>query len=99
MHACAQRNIALTFLSSHGRFLARVNGEQYGNVVLRKKQYRISDSEMESLAIAKNMLIGKIYNAKWVLARVVRDHAMRVDVNAIKMLFPSCRNVCAIYKV
>lgn len=36
MHACAQRNIALTFLSSHGRFLARVNGEQYGNVVLRK---------------------------------------------------------------
>lgn len=30
------------------------------------------------------MLIGKIYNAKWVLARVVRDHAMRVDVNAIK---------------
>ena len=84
MHACAQRNIALTFLSSHGRFLARVNGEQYGNVVLRKKQYRISDSEMESLAIAKNMLIGKIYNAKWVLARVVRDHAMRVDVNAIK---------------
>ena len=33
MHACAQRNIALTFLSSHGRFLARVNGEQYGNEV------------------------------------------------------------------
>ena len=34
MGACAKRNIALSFLSANGRFLARVTGEQKGNVKL-----------------------------------------------------------------
>ena len=38
MGACAQRGIALTFLTAHGRFLARVEGVERGNVVLRKTQ-------------------------------------------------------------
>ena len=35
MGACAQKNIDLTFMSGHGRFLARVTGEVKGNVTLR----------------------------------------------------------------
>ena len=38
MGACAKKNIALTFLSSTGHFLARVCGENRGNVVLRRQQ-------------------------------------------------------------
>jgi CRISPR-associated protein Cas1 len=84
MGACAQRNIALTFLSSSGQFLGRVIGESRGNVVLRKEQYRISDSEERSLSYAKNFIAGKIYNARWLLERATRDYPMRLDTERLK---------------
>lgn len=84
MGACAKRNIALCFMTAHGRLQARVTGESRGNVTLRKTQYRLSDSEAESTAIAKNFIIGKVYNAKWIIERALRDHAVRVDVDTLK---------------
>src|SRR5450759_778968 len=47
MGACARHNIGLCFLTHHGHFLARVIGEVKGNVLLRKKQYLISENEGE----------------------------------------------------
>lgn len=79
MGACAERNIGLSFMTANGRFLARVSGEIKGNVILRKTQYRISENEEESLKIARNFITGKVYNARWVLERAVRDYPMRVD--------------------
>jgi CRISPR-associated protein Cas1 len=84
MGACAKRNISLCFMSSHGRFLARVTGESRGNVLLRKKQYALSETEAGSLTIAKGVIAGKLYNARWVLERATRDHAMRLDVSKLK---------------
>jgi len=83
MGECVKRNIPIVFMSSHGRFLARVTGEVRGNVTLRKEQFRRSDNEEQSALIARNMLIGKIYNAKWVLERAMRDHPMRVDTSEL----------------
>lgn len=83
MGKCAKKHIALTFLTSHGNFLARVSGEQYGNVFLRKEQYRVSEQSEKSLDIAKNMMIGKLYNARWVLERCKRDHPLQVDTNLL----------------
>lgn len=48
MGACAERNISLCFMKPNGRFLARVVGQEYGNVFLRKEQYRISTCCSES---------------------------------------------------
>jgi CRISPR-associated protein Cas1 len=84
MRECAARGIMLTFLSSTGRFLATVVGENNGNVLLRKKQYRISDDENKSLEYANKFIFGKIYNAKWLLERAARDYALRLDVDALK---------------
>lgn len=84
MGACTKRNIALSFMKQSGRFLSRVVGEVRGNVTLRKSQYRISDSEEESNKIAKNFIIGKIYNARWVVERATRDYAIRLDVDKLK---------------
>ncbi|RCX20106.1 CRISPR-associated Cas1 family protein [Anaerobacterium chartisolvens] len=84
MGACAKRSIDLSFLTPSGRFLARVVGESRGNVTLRKEQYRISDSEEKSCAVARNFIIGKIYNAKWILERAARDHGMRLDAERLK---------------
>ena len=84
MGACAQRNIDLSFMSGNGRFLARVTGEVKGNVTLRKQQYRISDNKEESIHIARNFILGKVYNSRWVLERAIRDYTLRLDVETIK---------------
>ena len=84
MGACAQRNIDLSFMSGNGRFLARVTGEVKGNVTLRKQQYRISDDREASVQIARNFILGKVYNSRWILERAIRDYAMRLDTDMIK---------------
>lgn len=84
MAACMERNIALTFLSTSGRIRGRVIGMTNGNVTLRKTQYRISDDEEKSAEIARHFLVGKLYNAKLMLERMTRDHALRVDVEKFK---------------
>jgi CRISPR-associated protein Cas1 len=84
MGYCADRNISLVFFTMNGRFLARVIGKSRGNVVLRKKQYRISEDETMSAKVARNFIIGKIYNNKWIIERMTRDYPMRVDVARFK---------------
>jgi CRISPR-associated protein Cas1 len=102
MGACAQRNIGLAFLTPNGRFQARVCGPVRGNVLLRKTQYRISESETQSVPIAASFLIGKIYNSRKVIERALRDHAMLVDTDALGKasaflketlsILPNCKN-------
>lgn len=86
MGACAERKIGLSFFSPHGKFLAGVHGKEYGNVLLRKQQYRISDDKEQGLQYAKNMMIGKVYNSRWTLERTVRDHKERVDYESIRKI-------------
>lgn len=84
MGACARKEIGLTFYSPRGKFLARISGMSYGNVLLRKEQYRISDEKERSLVYARNMILGKIFNCRWSLERSVRDHGMRINTERIK---------------
>ena len=78
MGKCAQREIGLAFCSQRGKFLARVSGQMQGNV-LRRMQYRVADDPSQSCRIARNMIFGKVYNARWSVERTRRDHAPRVD--------------------
>ncbi len=84
MGACAKRGIALSFMTQTGKFLARVIGENYGNVTLRKSQYRYSDSDEKSVYIARSFIIGKIFNGRWAIERATRDYPLRLDVEKLK---------------
>ena len=84
MGFCAERDISLVFLTMSGRFLARVIGKSKGNVFLRKKQYRVSDDVDQSAKIARNFIIGKVYNNKWMIERMTRDYPLRIDVSQFK---------------
>ena len=90
MGECAERGIGLNFCTPRGKFLARTDGASIGNVLLRRRQYRIADDEGQSCLIARAMISGKIYNARWSLERTLRDHRMRVDEaeiqNAVNVL-------------
>jgi CRISPR-associated protein Cas1 len=83
MGACAERNIGLSFLTPNGRFQGRVMGKVKGNVLLRKKQYDVSESKQDSIPIAASFLIGKISNCRKVIDRAIRDHSMLVDVESL----------------
>lgn len=86
MGACAERNIGLSFCSPRGKFLARVANQSNGNVLLRKKQYLISEDLSKSCSISKMMIIGKIYNCKQSIDRTIRDNSLRIDVEKLKLV-------------
>jgi CRISP-associated protein Cas1 len=73
MGLCAERDVALSFLSEHGRFLARVNGPVRGNVLLRRQQYRLADDPLAVGAIARAAVLGKVANCRTVLMRAARE--------------------------
>ncbi len=79
MGACCDRGIGLAFCTPRGRFLARVSGENSGNVLLRREQYRAADDPERCCRIARNMIFGKLYNSCRSIERTLRDHGMRVD--------------------
>ncbi len=84
MGACAQRGLNLSFYNPQGRYLCRVIGEGQGNVLLRKQHYRISDNKKASCLIARNMILGKVFNCRWTVHRTLRDHALRIDEAHLK---------------
>lgn len=90
MKLCMDNNVSLSFLTPQGRFIGRVQGATQGNVLLRKKQYALSEDEEVSLHLAKLFITGKVFNTRCILQRSIRDNGPDEDVeNAIKQL--DCR--------
>ena len=83
MGKCAEENISLVFLKPNGAYLARVEGKTRGNVLLRKTQYQVSEDLQRSIVISRNMILGKVYNARWVIERMKPDHSLQVDVERL----------------
>ncbi len=84
MGFCAEKNVAITFLTEYGRFLAKVQGPVSGNVLLRREQYRRADDEAVSVDIARAVLTGKLANCRTVLSRFLRDHADKPNINKVE---------------
>jgi CRISPR-associated protein Cas1 len=83
MGKCSEFDVGMSFFSPRGRYYCSVLGERNRNVVLRREQFRIADSEQQRLPYAQSFITGKIYNARWVLERTKRDHALRVNVQRL----------------
>ncbi len=72
MGLCGERGVNLSFLSEHGRFLARVQGPVSGNVLLRREQYRRADDRPAAAALARSLVVGKVINGRTTLLRAAR---------------------------
>ncbi|MDE7212137.1 MAG: type I-C CRISPR-associated endonuclease Cas1c [Lachnospiraceae bacterium] len=83
LRKCGESNVSLSLFQGDN-FCGRFVGQENGNVLLRKTQYRFSDTEAESLRIAINMILGKVHNERYVLERALRDHAIRVDAKKLQ---------------
>ncbi len=83
---CAENDVAVSFMTEYGRFLARVQGPVSGNVLLRREQYRQADCLKSSASLARMFVIGKVSNARTSLNRVLRDHAEKTDAEALSLV-------------
>jgi CRISPR-associated protein Cas1 len=81
---CAEKDVAVSFLTENGRFLARVQGPVSGNVLLRREQYRRADNPVATAHIVKSILTGKLANSRSVLKRALRDHPDKIDTEAVR---------------
>lgn len=74
MGYCGEQGIGLAFYTEYGKFLARVQGKQTGNVLLRRVQYRWVDEDKKSTSVARLMVAAKIANSRSVVMRELRNH-------------------------
>ena len=79
MGFCAENDVSISFLTKYGRFLAMVKGPVSGNVLLRRKQFRMADCGKISAQIAGFVLTGKLANCRTVLERFLRDHKEKLN--------------------
>jgi CRISPR-associated protein Cas1 len=70
---CCENGVGISYLTEHGRFLARVQGPVSGNVLLRRQQYRAADSSEAILPIVRSIVTAKIANSRIVLLRAARE--------------------------
>lgn len=80
--ACAESDVLVSFLTENGRHLANVQGAPSGNVLLRRKQYRLADDPAACALLARSFIAGKIVNARHLLLRAAREgslHAPALD--------------------
>lgn len=91
MAMCVENGIGLTFLTEHGKFLARITGRTTGSILLRRKQYERSGSDSDSLPIARSMVLGKLANYRSILQRANRDQQANENTPAIETAIEQLR--------
>lgn len=82
MRKCCENGVSISLFQGD-RFCARIVGRENGNVILRKTQYRLSENGKECLDIARNMILGKVHNQRYVVERAIRDYSLRLDCDKL----------------
>ncbi len=73
LQLCAERGVAVNFLSESGRLLSRVDAPGSGNVLLRRTQFRWADCPDRCAAIARAVVAGKVQNSRNLVLRAARE--------------------------
>ncbi|MDK2125297.1 type I-C CRISPR-associated endonuclease Cas1c [Parachitinimonas caeni] len=84
MHRLAEEAITLTLLDTHGRFKARLEGAQTGNILLRQAQHARAADPTFALSTARACVAGKLKNCRQVLLRGAREAKDESDRQALE---------------
>jgi CRISP-associated protein Cas1 len=93
IHRCAEDGRAVVFLDRNGRFKARVEGPVSGNVLLRRAQHLAAFDSAKSTAIARNIVAGKIQNARQIVLRGGREGDVVDDTDPLQECAEAMANV------
>ena len=75
----AEQGIGITLLDRNGRFRARIEGPVSGNILLRQAQHEAARDSTRTLAVARNIVAGKLKNSRAVLQRGAREARSEQD--------------------
>ena len=81
MGFCGEEGVNLAFFTEYGRFLGRLHGKQYGNVLLRRAQYHADDETKLKLACV--VIAAKINSSRSVLQRHQRNHGENALISGV----------------
>jgi len=70
---CWEHGVAVNFLSDNGYMQARLTGVADTSVTLRRAQFRAADDPARCVAIARQIIAGKIQNSRNSLLRAARE--------------------------
>ncbi|MBV1880400.1 MAG: type I-C CRISPR-associated endonuclease Cas1c [Pseudomonadales bacterium] len=88
---CGENNVGLSFFSVYGKFLGRLQGQQNGNILLRKAQYKQTETPH---FLAQTFVAAKVANSRAVLQRHNRNHGVDENVTrAVKVLGQSLESI------
>jgi CRISPR-associated protein Cas1 len=88
VQALLEHQIALCYLSQHGRYVGRIEPALSKNSLLRAAQYRAAFNPATTLTLARHMVRGKLSNMRVFLQRANRgldDPALTQAVERLKM--------------
>lgn len=80
---CWEHGVAVSYLSEHGHFQARLTGVADTSVLLRRTQFRAADNPVRAAAIARQIVAGKIQNSRNSLLRAARESDDPADQEAL----------------
>ncbi|NJC87971.1 MAG: type I-C CRISPR-associated endonuclease Cas1 [Desulfuromonas sp.] len=84
LHKCAEDGRSVVLLDRNGRYRCRMVGKTGGNVLLRHQQHLAIDDAERQMPIVRNMLAGKLQNARQVLLRGQREAKMDDDASVLQ---------------
>jgi CRISPR-associated protein, Cas1 family len=99
MQLCMESGVSLNFMSSQGKFIARVNGRTSGNVLLRRKQYKLADDREACLRFSKLFVASKIHNSRTVLQRTLREHKEDLAESPLSFVISKMNNMIQRVKI
>lgn len=81
---CRERQLAVSFLTTEGKFLARLVPAVSGNVLLRRQQYRLADQPERCLGIGRSIVAAKVQNCRTLLLRAAREADQPADADELR---------------
>jgi CRISPR-associated protein Cas1 len=81
---CWEHGVAVNYLSDHGHFQARLTGVADTSVTLRRTQFRAADDPARCVAIARQIIAGKIQNSRNSLLRAARETDSAAEKDALQ---------------
>ncbi len=86
LHRCAEDGRSVVWCDLYGRFRARMEGPRSGNVLLRRAQHQVFESEEVTVKLARRFVEGKVRGGRHVVQRAYRDYKEAVLAKTINSL-------------
>jgi len=84
LHKCADDGRSVVLLDRNGRYRCRMIGKVGGNVLLRHQQHLAMEDVAQQVPVVRNMIAGKVQNARQVLLRAQRESKNAEDVATLQ---------------